>query len=177
MERAGKVRRRQSCSVAVDYRLKKKSLKYLNIESLRVGKVHHSLSTLPNDVKAVKKSNTKIRLLTSTYILQENRVRFNQYSVYETCTLCLTNAESRQHFLVECSRLEKIRHQFRSQISQKLLQNNSDTCVQSYISNNERLTHLLLDSTVYGANGSLVLIEETIYRLEKTFKKMVLCST
>ena len=107
----------------------KKSLKYLSVASLRVGKVHHALSTLPNDVRAVKKGNTKIRLLTGTYILQENRARFNQYAVDNTCTLCLANAESWQHFLVECSRLEKVRHQYRTRLSEILLKNNSETCV------------------------------------------------
>ena len=33
-------------------------------------------------------------------------------------------------------------------------------------SNNESLTQLLLDNTPFGANGGLVLTEETIYNLE-----------
>ena len=38
----------------------KKSLKYLNIESLQVGKTHHSLSSLPNDARDVRKASTKL---------------------------------------------------------------------------------------------------------------------
>ena len=55
----------------------KQSLKYmyLNVKSLRIGKVHQSLSTLPNDVRAVKNGNTKIRLLTGTYILQQSQIQ------------------------------------------------------------------------------------------------------
>ena len=104
----------------------KQSLKYLNVKSLRVERVHQSSSTLQNDVRAEKKGNTKIRLLTGTYIIQENRARFNQQAEDDTCALCMTNAESRQYFLVECSRLENIRHHFRSQIIEILLQNNSE---------------------------------------------------
>ena len=64
----------------------KKSLLYLNIESLRVGKVHQSWSSLPNDPVAVKRSIPKLRLLTGSYILQENCARFNQYNIDATCT-------------------------------------------------------------------------------------------
>ena len=47
-----------------------------------------------------------------------------------------------------------------------LLHDNSKTLVQSYSSNNESLTQYLLDNTLCGANGGLVLTEETIHNLE-----------
>ena len=84
----------------------KKSLIYLNIESLRVGKVHQSWSSLPNDPVAVKRSIPKLlRLLIGLYILRENRARLNQYNIDATCALCRDGHESRVHFLVVCSRL------------------------------------------------------------------------
>ena len=48
--------------------------------------------------------------------------------------------------------------------------------VQSYTSNNESLNELLFNSacTICGANGGLVLTDETIYNLEKTFKELML---
>ena len=70
----------------------KKSLKYLNIEALQVGKTHHPLSSLPNAARDVRKAGTKLRLLTGTYVLQENRAKFNQHVVDDTCTLSLANA-------------------------------------------------------------------------------------
>ena len=73
-----------------------------------VGKVHNSMNMLPNDVRVVRNDNTNIRMLTGTYILQENRARFNHHAVGDTCNLCLANNESREHFLVECSRLGKV---------------------------------------------------------------------
>ncbi|MEW8544375.1 MAG: reverse transcriptase family protein, partial [Candidatus Thiodiazotropha sp.] len=145
----------------------KKSLKYLNIDSLQVGKMHHSLSSLPNNVRDVKKANTKLRLLTGTYILQENRVKFNQYVVDDTCTLCLANAESREHFLVECSSLEKVRQQFKPHIVQLLSQNNAEAQVKMYLSKAENMTQLLLDSSLCGAKGGLVLSKEIDFELEK----------
>ena len=95
------------------------------------------MNMLPNDVRVVRNDNTKIRLLTDAYILQGNRARFNQHAVGDTCNLFLTNNESREHFLVECSRLGKVRHRYRPQLSEILLHDNSETLVQSYISNND----------------------------------------
>ena len=79
---------------------------------------------LPNCVRVARRGNTKIPLLTGTYILQENGARFSQYAVDDTCNLCLANAESREHFLVDCSRLERVRHRYRSQLSEILLHDN-----------------------------------------------------
>ena len=49
----------------------------------------------------VKRAYLKLPLLTGTYILQEYRAKFNQYTVDIMCTLCRANAETRVHFLVE----------------------------------------------------------------------------
>ena len=49
-----------------------------------------------------------------------------------------------------------------SQMNEILLHDISETCVQSYISNNESKPQLLLDISVGGAKGGLVLMEEAI---------------
>ena len=112
-------KRKQLVNTAIDtYALSqwmntpKKSLIYLNIESLRVEKVHQSWSSLPNDPVAVKRSIPKLRLLTGSYILQENRARFNQYNIVATCALCRDGHASLVHFLVVCSRLQFVRQNF-----------------------------------------------------------------
>ena len=53
------------------------SLQYLNVQSLKVGQIHHVWKSIPHDSKAVERAYPKLRLLTGTYILQENRSRFN----------------------------------------------------------------------------------------------------
>ena len=77
---------------------RKKSLQYLNVELLRVGKTHQSWESLPNNSVAVKRSIPNLRLLTGSYILQENCARFNQHNVDATCTLCGVEHESRLHY-------------------------------------------------------------------------------
>ena len=36
------------------------------------------------------------------HILQSNRAKFNQYSVYPTCLLCGEDPEDQEHFLLKC---------------------------------------------------------------------------
>ena len=67
------------------------------------------------------------------------------------------NVESREHFLVECSSLEKVRHQFKPHFMRLLTQNNAESYVKAYLSKTENWTQLLLDSTVCGAKGGLIL--------------------
>ena len=83
----------------------KSSLKFLNIIVLSVGKIHHAWRSVPNDPRLVKRVYPKIRLLKGTYILQENRARFNQYEINMCCPLCGDGIEDRVHFLAVCSKL------------------------------------------------------------------------
>ena len=66
---------------------KKTSLKYINKDSLKVGKCHHVWSTVRNSIYDSRRAKLKCRLLTGTYILQGNRAAFNQYQVNPTCRL------------------------------------------------------------------------------------------
>ena len=129
----------------------KKSLINLNKESLRVGKVHQSWSSLPNDPVAVKRSIPNLRLLTGSYILQESRARFNQYNIDATCALCRDGHESRVHFLVVCSRLQYVRQNYIRRLKGILYLENSEIIADSYISDPEKLTQIILDCLDYWA--------------------------
>ena len=150
----------------------KKSLLYLNIDSLRVGKVHQSWSSLPNDPVAVKRSIPKLRLLTGSYILQENRARFNQYNIDATCALCRDGHESRMHFLVVCSRLQFVRQNYIERLKGILYLENSEIIADSYISDPEKLAQIILDCSVYGARGVLKLGKETVMNIERLSRNL-----
>ena len=92
------------------------SLQWLNVQSLKVGQTHQVWKAIPYDVRTVKRAYPKLRLLTGTYILQENRARFNQYSVRDCCLFCGAGAETRTHFIAGCSRLEPIRVKYVEQL-------------------------------------------------------------
>ena len=76
----------------------KSSLKYLNPESVKVGKVHQIYSSVRSNTLDVRRAEVKARLLTGTYTLQSNRAKFNQYKVSPTCQLCKVDPETREHF-------------------------------------------------------------------------------
>ena len=93
----------------------KVSLQWLNMQSMRVGQVHQVWKFIPHDVRTIKRAYPKLRLLTGTYILQENRARFGGCSIRECCLLFGEGAETRVHFIAGCSRLEAVRVNFKAQ--------------------------------------------------------------
>ena len=86
-----------------------------------------------------------------TYILHENRAKFNQYTVDDACTLCRTNAETRVYFLVECSRLSNLRQGFIQAMRNILMTSNTKSRKDEVLTNPEKATHLILDSSVLDA--------------------------
>ena len=96
-----------------------------------------------------------------TYILQENRVRFNQYTVDDTWTLCRANAETRVYSLVECSRLSNLRQGFIQAMRNILMTSNTKSRIDEVLTNPEKATQLILDSSVLDAkNGDLFIDTE-----------------
>ena len=87
----------------------KSTLKYLNPESVKVGKIHPVFAIVRHNTYDVKRAEVKAKLLTGTYILQSNRAKFNQFSVSSLCQLCNKNPETREHFLVTCEALHQLR--------------------------------------------------------------------
>ena len=85
---------------------RKSSLKYVNADSLKVGKSHHVWSTVRDRIHDSRRAQLKSKLLTGTYILQGNRAAFNQYQVKSTCNFCTAAPETRQHFIIECAGLK-----------------------------------------------------------------------
>ena len=150
----------------------KKSLINLNKESLRVGKVHQSWSSLPNDPVAVKRSIPNLRLLTGSYILQESRARFNQYNIDATCALCRDGHESRVHFLVVCSRLQYVRQNYIRRLKGILDLENSEIIADSYISDPEKLTQIILDCLDYWARCVLKRGKETVMNIERLSRNL-----
>ena len=58
------------------------------------------------DIPMIKE---KLRMVTSAYILQVNRVAYNQKDVSLLCLLCGQDDETIQHFLLECGSLASVR--------------------------------------------------------------------
>ena len=57
----------------------------------------------------VPRVHTKLKLVTGTYILQVNRVRFNQNEIDATCQICHQAEETLEYFVLDCTVLEPAR--------------------------------------------------------------------
>ena len=124
----------------------KSSLKYVNVDSLKVGRTPHIWPTVRNSIYDSRRAQLKSKLLTGTYILQGNRAVVNQFQVNPTCRLCTADSETRQHFISECSFLNNERAAY----SEKLLKNpvfQSAYIDRSQIKDPEFLTQLTLDAS------------------------------
>ena len=119
---------------------------FINPNSLKVGKTHPVWSTVRNSLIDNKRAQLKCKVLTGTYILQGNRATFNQYTVDDTCKLCLAEPETRKHFIAECSAYTPER-----KVYVEKLRNNPvlPDSLNSKLLNSEFLTQLTLDPLVY----------------------------
>ena len=123
----------------------KSSLKYLNPEAVKIGKVHQMYAAVRNNIQDVRRAEIKARLLTGTYTLQSNRAKFNQYNVSPICQLCNKDPETREHFLTCCECLQNIRSVYHSKI-RSLFEPSSDK-INNLLDDPARCTQLLLDSS------------------------------
>ena len=62
----------------------KSSLRYLDIDSLKIGETHSVWSSLDPVVSDVRKGTIKCRMLTGTYILQSTSHKFSRTAVSAT---------------------------------------------------------------------------------------------
>ena len=99
----------------------KSSLKYINLNKVKVGQSHPVWATVRDNVYDSRKAQTKCRLLTSTYTLQRTGQSLtNTLWVDPTCKLCRNASETRQHFLVYCQALSDERGKCHSQVGDRL---------------------------------------------------------
>ena len=105
---------------------------------------------MPHDVRIVKGAYPKLCLLTGTYILQENRARFSQYSVRDCCLLCGAGAETRTHFIAGCSSLEPIRVIFKEQLTTILSRKRPLNIINEVLLDKEKLVEHFLNCFWFG---------------------------
>ena len=122
------------------------SLKYVNPDSLKVGKAHPVWATVGNTISGNKRAQLKCKVLTGTYILQGNRAAFNQYTVNTTCKLCLAAPETRHHFIAECTA-----YALEREVYVEKLRNNPvlPDSLKNCLTDPDFLTQLTLDASVH----------------------------
>ena len=87
----------------------KSSLINCDLSSMSVGVTHIVWESAANNLHDIRRSITKVRMMTGVYMLQSTRARFNQYSVEKTCPLCRLDSEDLTHMLLRCPALSDVR--------------------------------------------------------------------
>ena len=125
----------------------KSTLKYLNIDSLKIGSTHLVWSTLESTVSEVRMGITKWRMLTGTYLLQSNKHKFSKSNECATCKCCGLGDKDVIHMLLECPALYVQRKQYFSNVRSIVLD-----CIglgqwEETFNNKTKLVQLILDSS------------------------------
>ena len=94
----------------------KSTLRYLNFENFKAGRVHQLGSSAKYNQHSVHKAFIYVKLSLGIYILQTNKARFNQFAVSKQCPLCCQEDGSVEHFLLRCHDLQTVREPYVHQI-------------------------------------------------------------
>ena len=78
------------------------SLEFLCVSSYWPGKKHPLIQNI-GCVSDDPRVHTKLKLVTRIYILQVNRVHFNQNEIDATCQICHQVEETLEHFVLDCT--------------------------------------------------------------------------
>ncbi len=123
----------------------KSTLASMNTATFTVGTMHPVWATTEPCVQDVKRATVKVRILTSTYLLQSTRAKFRQHNVTSTCPLCGLEDEDKTHFLLVCDRLAEPREKF---LPILLAEAGPSFKSIDVLSNSALLTQLIVDCTV-----------------------------
>ncbi len=100
-----------------DTAAEKSTLAFLNVSTFAVGRTHQVWTTTEPCTQDVKRAAIKVKVLTSTYLLQATRARFRQNkNITPTCPLCGQEEEDRTHFLLVCENLAQARDMYLPQL-------------------------------------------------------------
>ena len=94
-----------------------------------------------NSVKDGLRLPAKSKYLCGSYVLQENRHKFNKNNIDPTCLLCRNSEENLEHFLLDCTATDSVRKPIMKGITTELNQ----TCKIHYktLERSEKLKILL----------------------------------
>ena len=114
----------------------KSSLINCDLSSMSVGVIHIVWESAANNLHDIRRSITKVRMMTGVYMLQSTRARFNKYSIEKTCQLCRLVSEDLTHMLLRCPALSDVRKVSLAQI-RDLVGERSGPSVWSSLSKSE----------------------------------------
>ena len=108
------------------------SLRFLHSEAYLPDRTHPLIQEVVG-VTNVARIQTKLRLVTGTYVLQTNRSAFNQNQISPVCLLCRAEDETTEHFLLRCAGLEIVRQPAFTEILEIYVQHFGNQFTQIYL--------------------------------------------
>ena len=150
-----------------DTAMEKSTLSMLNGSLCSVGMIHSVWSSVDPCVQDVKRAAVKVKILTSTYLLQATRAKFRQHNVTPTCPLCGLEDEDKVHFLLVCDQLAPQRQ---SHLPQLLAEASSVLPEVDVSRNRDVVLQLIVDCSALIDFSSF---KETVYAVESISRRLV----
>ena len=127
----------------------KSSLRYLNVDSMKMGETYSVWKSLDSIVSDVRKGTIKCRMLTGTYMLQSTSHKFSRANVSATCKCCGLYDEDLAHMLLECHAFIHQRKPIYSQFKTKVINCIGAQYWRELFNNRDSLVKLILDCSRY----------------------------
>ncbi len=111
------------------------------------GQLHPVWTTTELCTYDAKRAAIKVKLLTSTYLLQATRAKFRQINTTAMCPLCEAGDEDKIHFLLSCEKLSESRERYLPlliTLARNVFENSYNTIVQDQF----LISQIITDCTV-----------------------------
>lgn len=143
------------------------TLNMLSIENMSIGKTHLVWDSSANSVKEVRQSITKARMLTGRYMLQTNKVKFNQAEIDPTCPVCRTEDEDLTHMLTSCPSYHQLRKSKFSTIKKYVIDRIGPEMWNNLAQDKDQVCQLLIDPQILVSKSGLPDDKKFLYEVEK----------
>ena len=130
------------------------NMKYLQVQHPVVDNPHNLWKSTRPRQHEVQRAEIKARLITGTFILQSNAMKYNKSEVSATCKLCGVDDETREHLLGRCSALSQLREENFTRLRAILSDDNKFTTITQDF---DMLIQMILDCTHSSLKNLVVL--------------------
>ena len=146
--------------------LTKSTLRFCNINILKLCQIHPVWITVDNNVHDARRAITKVRLLTGTYIVQSKISKFNQNEVDTRCQLCFSDIEDYPHMLLQFGALLSYRREYIENLIDII--GHSSWCEM----NNQSRLEIILDVSAANVSYSLVLLRDACGAIKRIYRRL-----
>ncbi|KAH3754054.1 hypothetical protein DPMN_188712 [Dreissena polymorpha] len=140
------------------------TMKYLQVQHPVVDNPHNLWKSTCPKQHEVQRAEIKARLITGTFILQTNAMKFNKSEVSATCKLCGSDDETREHLLGSCSALSQIREENLTRLNVILSNDNIFTTITQ---DSGMLIQIILDCTHSSLKDHVILSRDQETDIER----------